>query len=147
MKVLSSQPLIGRKSWNSFTVKQNGRIFKNVSEQDLVHTEQGDEALQTFWKSDPAPAPDWVQCEACDKWRYLPTDAVLMFQHKHFTCDMSKDMRGLSGCHVPQQDWNNMTEGCSWYVDKKTGEWMIHEAEYSSDEDEPLSQRAKRLRR
>ena len=30
---------------------------------------------------------------------------------------------------VPQQDWNTMTKGCSWYVDKNTGEWMIHETE------------------
>ncbi|KAK3872147.1 hypothetical protein Pcinc_022750 [Petrolisthes cinctipes] len=50
----------------------------------------------------------WVQCEECDKWRYLPSTTDPTTLPDRWTCDMLPGENG--SCQIPEDDWNLTSE-------------------------------------
>ena len=74
---------------------------RRLADAAMYHTRAEDDGA----RSPPTPAeeaPEWVQCDRCDKWRKLQPGCLLP-SHGSWFCEMSEDTR-FNTCDAPVED-------------------------------------------
>ena len=53
---------------------------------------------------------DWVQCDACDKWRILPKGSAPVGELDSWTCHLNTLDPEHNFCEAPEQPWADVNE-------------------------------------